>query len=159
MAEVVFSIIVAGSTQSSPPVGLSCLGNEGALALAYVSNPDDPDGVLLESSHADVLQQSVVRGRRVAALVCEIAGYSFNSNTGRWDVAVEYDEDALDNPARQLTPCDICQLECLTCDAQAKVAGGYTGEANPEWVADLDGYLEENTDLGDGGLPNLDPPS
>ena len=157
MAEVLFSIIAAGSTTSSPPAGLRCLGTEGALAVAYVSNPDDPDGVLLDASHADVLQQSVVRGRRVAVLVCTIEGYTFNSANSRWDIALTYDEDALEDSETPLTPCDICQLECLACDVQAKLAGGYTGEADPEWVANLDGYLEENPDLDDGGLPVLDP--
>lgn len=124
--------------------------------VAYVSNPDDPDGLLLEIAHADVLQQSIVRGRRVAVLVCSVEGWDFDSATGTWELALSYDEEAL--TGRDLTNCDICQVECLTCDAQAKLSGGYTGEADPEWVANYDNYLGENSDLGDGGLPVLDPP-
>lgn len=157
MAEVLFSITAAGSA-SSPPAGLACITSEGALVVAHVSNPDDPDGALLDASHVDVLQHSVVRGRRVASLVCEVLGHDYNSLTGRWEIALEYNDAALEDSERLLTPCDICQLECLTCDVQAKIAGGYTGEASPEWVADYDGYLEDNPDLDDGGLPVLDAP-
>lgn len=156
--QVYWSIRVAGSSSSSPPAGLSCVKTEGALVVAYVSNPDDPDGLLLDSAHADVLQQSVVRGRRVAVLVCTVEGWDFDSATGTWELALSYADAALSNSERELTNCDICQVECLTCDAQAKLAGGYTGEADPEWIANYDGYLDENPDLGDGGLPVLDPP-
>lgn len=155
MAEVLFSIIVAGSTSSSPPVGLSCLA-ENAVVVAYVSNPDDPDGILLDASHADVLQQSIVQGRRVAVLGCTVAGYDFNSLTHRWDIALTYASDALHDSERVLLPCDICQLECLSCDAQAKLMGGHTGEADQEWVDNLDNYLDEESALDDGGLPVLD---
>ena len=155
MAEVLFSITAAGGA-SSPPAGLACITSENALVVAHVSNPDDPDGVLLDASHVDVLQHSVVRGRRVASLVCEVLGHDYNSLTKRWEIALEYNDAALEDSERLLTPCDICQLECLTCDVQAKLASGRTGETDPDWLANLDNYLDENSALDDGGLPVLD---
>lgn len=157
MAEVLYSLIAAGSSTSSPPDGFACLSSEGALIAAYVSNPDDPDDVLLDASASDVLQESIVRGRRVAVLVCEVLGYDFNSNTGKWDVALSYATGALIDSERPLLPCDICQIDCLDCKTQAKLAGGYTGEVDQTWITNYDGYLNENSDLGNGGLPVLDP--
>lgn len=158
MAEVLFSITAAGSTESSPPAGLACLSTEGARIVAYVSNPDDPDGVLLDITHDDVLQQSVVAGRRVAVLLCTLIAYDFNNVTKRWDIGLEYDAAALEDSERVLTPCDICQAECFTCDVQAKLNARYGGSVDGDWMDNYDGYLDENSDLDDGGLPVLDAP-
>jgi hypothetical protein len=158
MAEVLFSIIAAGSTESSPPAGLACLSTEGARIVAYVSNPDDPDGVLLDITHDDVLQQSVVAGRRVAVLLCTLIAYDFNNVTKRWDIGLTYDADALEDSERALTPCDICQAECFSCDVQAKLNVRYGSTVSQDWLDDYEAYLIENTELDDGGLSVLDPP-
>lgn len=158
MAEVLFTITAAGSTQSSPPAGLGCLSTEGARIVAYVSNPDDPDGILLDIGHDDVILQSVVGGRRVAALLCTLLGHEFNSLTKRWDILLEYDAAALENSGRPLTSCDICQAECFTCEVQAKLTFRYSGTVDQDWLDNYDAYLEANTGLDAGGLPDLSPP-
>lgn len=158
MAEVLFTITAAGSAQSSPPAGLGCLSTEGARIVAYVSNPDDPDGILLDIEHDDVILQSVVAGRRVAALLCTLLGSEFNSLTKRWDILLEYDADALENSGRVLTSCDICQAECFTCEVQAKLTFRYSGTVDQDWLDNYDAYLEENTGLGSGGLIDVGPP-
>lgn len=158
MAEVLFTITAAGSTQSSPPAGLGCLSTEGARIVAYVSNPDDPDGILLDIEHDDVILQSVVGGRRAAALLCTLLGHEFNSLTKRWDILLEYDAAALENSGRPLTSCDICQAECFTCEVQAKLTFRYSGTVDQDWLDNYDAYLEANTDLDAGGLPDLSPP-
>lgn len=158
MAEVLFTIIAAGSTESSPPAGLACLSTEGSRIAAYVSNPDDPDGVLLDIEHGDVIQQSVVAGRRVAVLICTLLGYDFNNLTKQWDIVLEYDAAALADSERVLTSCDICQAECFTCDVQAKLTFRYSGTVDEDWLDNYEAYLEENAALDDGGLPVLDAP-
>jgi hypothetical protein len=157
--QLYWSIQTAGSTQSSPPAGLGCLNTPESLLLAFVSDSADPDGVLLDTSHVDVLNWSLVRGRRVAALVCKLIVAEFNSSNSTWELLIEYDDTALEDEDRELSHCDICQIECLTCDAQAKLAGaGSSGESDPEWNAAYEGYLTEFPELDGGGLDDLTPP-
>lgn len=155
--QLYWSIVVAGSSASSPPPGLGCLDTPQSLLLAYISDSADPDGLLLDVNHVDVLNESVVRDRRVAVLVCKLINAGFNIATSTWELLIEYDETVLEDLERDLTACDICQVECFTCDAQAKNAGGYTGEVDPAWIQNYDSYLVEEPVLGAGGLPVLDP--
>ncbi len=156
--QLYWSIRVAGGGPSLLPPGLRCLDAPESLLVAYVSDSADPDGVLLDTSHADVLNESLVRGRRVATLVCKLVNADWNAATSEWELLVEYDESVLEDGDRDLSACDICQVECLTCDAQAKLAGAATsGESDPAWNAAYGGYLNDNPNLGGGSLPVLDP--
>lgn len=156
--QLYWSIQVAGSKQSSPPPGLGCVNTPESLLVAYVSDSSEPDAVLLDTSHVDVLGHSIVRGRRVATLVCKLIGSAFNAATDTWELLIEYADAVLEDAERELGACDICQVECLTCDAQAKLmGGGTTGESDAEWNAGYGDYLTENTDLDPGDLDDLTP--
>lgn len=157
MAERLYWSIKAGSASSLPP-GLGCLTTANASLVAYVSDPEDPDGLLLDFEHDDVLSQSVVGGRRVAVLLCQLISATFNSGTGKWELTIEYDETALEDAERLLTVCDIAQVECFACDTQAKIMGGFkTGEESPEWNSGYGAYLSANGDLDPGGLDDITP--
>lgn len=156
MAERLYWSIRTEGGASSPPAGLGCLTTPNALLVAYVSDPGDPDGVLLNPEHVDVLSFSVVRNRRVAVLVCSLVSASYNSATKTWELLIEYNEAALGDSERLLTHCDVCQIECLTCDAQAKIMGGNTtGEQDPQWNSGYGAYLNGNPNLGPGDLDVL----
>lgn len=158
MAKQLYWSIQTGGGSSSPPPGLGCLTQPDSLLVAYISDSAEPGAVLVNPAHSDVLSFSVVRGRRVAVLVCRLVNAAYSSGSGIWELLVEYDDEALQDEERELTHCDICQIECLTCDAQAKImGGGSSGETDPEWLASLESYLDENTDLDPGDLDDLTP--
>lgn len=157
--QIYWSIVSAGGSQAFPPPGLGCLNTPESLLLAYISDSADPDGVLLDAAHADVLNTSLVRGRRVATLICKLIVAQFNVPTSTWELLIEYDDTALDDAERELSACDLCQVECLTCEAQAKLTGGgSTGESDAEWNAGYEGYIDEFPTLDPGDLDNLTPP-
>lgn len=157
MAKQLYWRIKTGNDGCNPhlPPGLGCLEVPDSLLLAYVSDSADPDGVLLDASHADVFGDSVVRGRRVAPFVVKLVHASYDLGNQEWNILLEYDESALADPDRELTHCDICQIECLTCDAQAKVANGYSGTVSQDWLNDYGNYLTGNPSLGACGLDVL----
>lgn len=121
-AQLYWSITAEGVDSTTPPPGLECAVEEcNSIVALYVSDESDPDAVILDAAHEDVVGESLVKGRRVAVFLVTLLNAVYVSATKTWEFVFEYDETALVEGIDALNKCDVCQAECLSCEVQAKL--------------------------------------
>lgn len=152
---------VEGTTSSILPPGLECAGEDCITKIAlYLVDESDPTAELLDLDHADVFLTKLYGSRRVSVLIVDLLKATWKGDC-KWEFHVEYDETALLADPPTLNVCDVCQLECLTCEVQAKLtAFSVGGEAEAaEWLQGYEAFLTLYPDLDFGDLPSYSTPS